>query len=372
MITIEATTTILIAVSVFVSWRVALWLRGGGDPVREVGIVALIAWALLLVAVTFFPLLIIFYDWAGSSNFIPFASISQLLRETPQQTAITNIGGNLVLLAPFGFLMPLLFTRMRSLWSMTWRAAVVSFAIELGQSITGARASDVDDVILNTAGAMAGYSVYLGFRWVLEHSAVGRSTLSRLGSTTEREPLLLAWLPMALIVAIAVPLILSSVFDATLDGDGIVDDAVSLSTGGEVVARADLPSHTFLLVRNDMAADATLALTAYERLPLGRFTRTVWSDPVAEVPSAFSYTTTEFDIAREVGPTIVVWGSNQVDAAFVEMTVASRSVSFGISGERYFVVGDVFPIDPASPMLDISITFFDLTGRDVSGEFGAY
>ena len=130
----------------------AAWWR----PVREAGIVALAAWGLLLVAVTFFPLVIIFYDWAGTSNFVPFASISQLLRETSRETAITNIGGNLVLLAPFGFLMPLLFTRMRSLWATTWRAAVVSVAIEVGQSVTGARASDVDDVILNTAARSPG------------------------------------------------------------------------------------------------------------------------------------------------------------------------------------------------------------------------
>ncbi len=372
MVEIEATTTIVIAVSIFVVWRVVLWLRGRGDPVREAGIVALTAWGLLLVAVTFFPLLIIFYDWAGTSNFVPLASIGQLIRETSLETAITNIGGNLVLLAPFGFLMPLLFTRMRSLWATTWRAAVVSLAIEVGQSITGARASDIDDIILNTAGAMAGYLIYRGFELVLEHWTAGRTLLTRFGSTTTREPLLLAWLPMLLTVAIAVPLVLSAVFDATLDDRGIVEDAVSLSTGGEVVARADLPSHAFLVVRNDGTAPATLALTAYERLPLGRFTRTVWSDPVAEVPSAYSYSITEFDTTREAGPTIVVWGSNRAGATKIELVSGATTTSFGVSDAAYFVDGAFIPADATASVLDMVITFFDATGRDITGEFGTY
>lgn len=230
----------------------------------------------------------------------------------------------------------------------------------------------VDDVILNTAGAMAGYLIYRGFRWVLEHWTAGRTLLSRLGSPTRREPLLLAWLPMLLTAAIAVPLVLSAVFDATLDGRGIVEDAVSLSTGGEVVARADLSTHTFLVVRNDGSGRATLALTAYKRLPLGRFTRTVWSDPVAEVPSAYAYSITEFDSTREAGPTVVVWGSNRAGATKVEMVSGATTASFDVSDADYFVGGDLFPVDATSSVFGIAIAFFDAAGRDITGEFGTY
>ncbi len=131
---------------------------------------------------------------------------------------------------------------------------------------------------------------------------------------------------MLLTAAIAMPLVLSAVLDAILDGRGIVEDAVSLSMGGEVVASADLPSHTFLVVRNDGSARVTPALTAYERLPLGRFTRTVWSDPVTEVPSAYSDSITEFDSTREAGPTTGVWGSNRAGATEVELVSGATTV----------------------------------------------
>lgn len=372
MIGIEATTTIVIAAVFLVLWRVVLWLRRGGDPVRELGIVALASWALLLVAVTFFPLTIVFYDWAGSSNFVPFASISQLIRETSSETALTNIGGNLVLLAPFGFLMPVLFARMRSLWATTWRAAVVSLAIEVGQSVTGARATDIDDIILNTTGAMVGYLLYRGVRWVAEQSRIGRDLLGRLGSTTSREPLLLAWIPMLLTAAIAVPLILGTIFEATLDANDTVDDAVALSAGGEVVARADLASHTFLMVRSDDGAAPTLSLTTYERLPLGRFVRTAWGNVVEEIPSAYASSTTEFDTTREAGPTVAVWGTNQAGASRVEVTVDGTAVSFDVAGETYFVVGDAFPVDETSAMLDIAISFYDAAGSEITDEFASY
>lgn len=372
MIGIEATTTILLAAAILVVWRAFLWWRRGGDVVRETGIVALALWALVLIAVTFFPLSIVFYDWAGTSNFVPLASISQLLRETSSTTALTNIGGNLVLLAPFGFLMPLLFTRVRSLWALTWRAAAVSLAIELGQSATGARATDVDDVLLNTVGAMVGYAVYRGFRWAAERSTGGHRLLNRLESTTAREPLLLAWVPMLTTAVIVIPLILSAIFDATLGGRGIVSDAVSLSSGGEVVARADLQSHAFLIVRNDDDTTPTLALTTYERLPLGRFVRTAWGDPAAENPSAYSYSTTEFNTTREAGPTIVVWGSNQVGATTVEIASGAKVSSFDISGGRYFVAGDVFPTSDTTTRLDLAITFIDAAGNDITDQFAIY
>ena len=74
--------------------------------------------------------------------------------------------GNLLLLAPLGVYGPALWRQLRSFAATAVVAAVLSTAIELGQlglsELYGfpIRIADVDDVILNTAGALVGYAAW--------------------------------------------------------------------------------------------------------------------------------------------------------------------------------------------------------------------
>ncbi len=70
--------------------------------------------------------------------------------------------GNIVMFMPLGFFPALLWRRWRR-----WKSLLVgfwaSFTIEFTQFFIG-RFTDIDDVILNTAGALAGYGLYRLFR----------------------------------------------------------------------------------------------------------------------------------------------------------------------------------------------------------------
>ncbi|MFE2723047.1 VanZ family protein [Kitasatospora sp. NPDC059327] len=59
---------------------------------------------------------------------------------------------------PFGLLLPVLWPRARGLFRVLLRTAAVMLLVELvqGALITG-RAFDIDDVLLNTTGALLGY-----------------------------------------------------------------------------------------------------------------------------------------------------------------------------------------------------------------------
>ncbi|WP_327733221.1 VanZ family protein [Streptomyces nojiriensis] len=98
------------------------------------------------------------------SNVRPGHSISAYLDGTSTIEAVRQLGGNLLLGLPFGVLLPVLLPPARGLV----RVAVVTVAlmtlVELTQGalITG-RVFDIDDVILNTAGALIGY-VFIGLR----------------------------------------------------------------------------------------------------------------------------------------------------------------------------------------------------------------
>lgn len=76
------------------------------------------------------------------------------------KVALLEIGGNLALLMPLGVLLPILFNGLRGPIRLFLAVALISLGIETvqGVMITG-RSFDVDDVILNTAGAFIAYLV---------------------------------------------------------------------------------------------------------------------------------------------------------------------------------------------------------------------
>ncbi|MFF4317906.1 VanZ family protein [Streptomyces sp. NPDC001568] len=98
------------------------------------------------------------------SNVHPGASIEAYLEGASVKDAVKQLGGNILLGVPFGVLLPVLLPQARGLLRVALTTAVVMTLVELiqGALVTG-RAFDVDDVILNTSGALLGY-LFLGRR----------------------------------------------------------------------------------------------------------------------------------------------------------------------------------------------------------------
>ena len=94
-------------------------------------------------------------------NLIPFVNI---LDYADPYDILLNIAGNAMMFIPSGIILPILFRRLNSFWKVTAAGAGISLAIEILQLPFAVRASDVDDLILNTAGVMAGYAIYAFFR----------------------------------------------------------------------------------------------------------------------------------------------------------------------------------------------------------------
>lgn len=90
-------------------------------------------------------------------NLIPFVNI---LDYTDSTDILLNIAGNVMIFIPSGIILPILYKRLNSFWKVTAACALMSLGIEVLQLPFAVRASDVDDLILNTAGAMAGYGIY--------------------------------------------------------------------------------------------------------------------------------------------------------------------------------------------------------------------
>lgn len=75
-------------------------------------------------------------------------------------TSLEGIILNILLFIPFGYLMPLIWSKADRWWKVALVGVLASLSIEIIQLITRLGYADVDDLINNTVGALIGYGLY--------------------------------------------------------------------------------------------------------------------------------------------------------------------------------------------------------------------
>ncbi len=125
-------------------------LLPSGHRLRPAAALALVPAAVLVAALTLTPT-----GYTNAAvNLDPGAGLS-----APWRSAVStvNILGNLLLFVPVGVLVPACLPVLRRAVPLALAAAAGSVLIEVAQyAVVPGRASDVNDVLLNTAGALAG------------------------------------------------------------------------------------------------------------------------------------------------------------------------------------------------------------------------
>ena len=96
-------------------------------------------------------------------NLIPFKTISTLISRLLNSSlnlsiVLENILGNIILFAPFGFFIPMLFSnKIKKLKSFTLLMLISIVLVEVLQYLLRVGQADIDDVILNLSGAVLVY-----------------------------------------------------------------------------------------------------------------------------------------------------------------------------------------------------------------------
>lgn len=108
-------------------------------------------------------------------NLIPFQEIKRfwIYRERVGYFAsFLNLGGNVIGFLPFGFFLPVISYRFRSGWLTGILGFSLSLLVETVQLVCKVGCFDVDDLMLNTMGAVLGYVIFsicnLIRRWIYE------------------------------------------------------------------------------------------------------------------------------------------------------------------------------------------------------------
>ena len=97
------------------------------------------------------------------NNLKPFVEIRRfwMYREQVGLSAFfMNIFGNVIGFIPLGFILPVISRRCRSGFLIVLSGFSLSLCVETIQLVTRVGCFDVDDLILNTAGAAAGYVLF--------------------------------------------------------------------------------------------------------------------------------------------------------------------------------------------------------------------
>ncbi|MCI9381778.1 MAG: VanZ family protein [Dorea sp.] len=134
---------------------------------KRIRIFGKILFVLYIVFIVYF---LIFSDWYGRTgemqeyhyNLVLFKEIRRFWNYRDQVgffAMFTNLFGNVIIFMPFGFFMPMA-SRYRSCFSAVFYSFGLSLCVETFQLLTKVGSFDVDDLLLNTVGGLAGYVIF--------------------------------------------------------------------------------------------------------------------------------------------------------------------------------------------------------------------
>ena len=174
--------------------RIFLWLlRGRVDWKREALLLLMYVNLAILLRFSFFPMARadgrvqpLLFDPAAvypfRINAVPFVMLTDY---DSRRDLLLNLIGNVGMFIPSGILLPILYKRLHSFWRVLAAGAIMSLCIELLQLPFAVRASDVDDLILNTLGVAIGYGICNGVRRLIRRRTATADTDSEGGQTKD-------------------------------------------------------------------------------------------------------------------------------------------------------------------------------------------
>ena len=90
-------------------------------------------------------------------NLIPLVN---LFDYDSKRDLLLNVIGNTAMFIPSGIVLPIVYKRLNTFWKVILAGASISLCIEIIQLPFSVRATDIDDLILNTIGVIVGCGIY--------------------------------------------------------------------------------------------------------------------------------------------------------------------------------------------------------------------
>ena len=156
---------ILVRLSVYFKTKVFSWKR-------EAQLLLVYICLVVVVRLTFFPFEkvdgkiqpLLFDPGSVFPLNVNFTAIKYIMEYESQKEALLNLFGNIFLLMPLGIIFPLVDKKLNTPLKAIAVGIGTSLTIEIFQLPFFQRVTDINDLILNSAGYIAGYLIYLLIR----------------------------------------------------------------------------------------------------------------------------------------------------------------------------------------------------------------
>lgn len=185
MVEISFGTGMTVVVLGWIMFRAAAYLRNKKvDWKFEARQIFFLINLFVIVRFTFYPFSTVngqiqplIFDPAAAYPFrVNLVPLVNLLDYDSKFDLLLNIIGNFAMFIPTGVMLPLIYRNINSFKKVVLTGAALSLAIEIIQLPFAVRASDVDDLILNTAGCLVGYGLFAFVRWIKKSMTRNRKT----------------------------------------------------------------------------------------------------------------------------------------------------------------------------------------------------
>lgn len=156
-----------ILVILFLLWAAPATVRlSRAQTTRQIegAFMGFVIYLLFLVYLTLTPFAFRYEPLSRDANLRFWVETEAMIRLGTREAWTYNVFGNLLMLVPFAFFLPLLFGGSGGFAITLFYTLLLSFTIEGLQWVMGVRLFDIDDILFNTLGAIPGYVLYLIFR----------------------------------------------------------------------------------------------------------------------------------------------------------------------------------------------------------------
>ena len=159
----------LIFAAIWLIVRSSIWIKNRHiDLKREAVLLLMYINLAVIIRFTFFPMATVdgrvqplVFDVATAFPFrvnsIPFV---HLFDYESKRDLLLNVIGNAAMFIPSGIVLPIVYKNLNRFWKVFLAGAGISLCIETIQLPFSVRATDIDDLILNTVGVIVGYGIY--------------------------------------------------------------------------------------------------------------------------------------------------------------------------------------------------------------------
>ena len=159
----------IVFLAIWLLIRIAIWIKQKRiDRKREAVLLLMYINLAVILRFTFFPMSKVdghiqplVFDIATAFPFrVNLLPLVNLFDYDSKRDLLLNVIGNAAMFVPSGIVLPIVYKRLNTFWKVLLAGIGISLCIEIIQLPFSVRATDIDDLILNTIGVIAGYGIY--------------------------------------------------------------------------------------------------------------------------------------------------------------------------------------------------------------------